>query len=295
MTSWPTPRSSVAENSSRWPPAGVASRIRVTAGMKPRSAMWSASSRIVISMSSSVQAPRSSRSIRRPGVATTRSTPRRIRVDLPADRDPAVDGRHGDVDRAAQRLQDLGDLDGQFPGRDQDQGPGGLRAAAAVRPAERPRRPAGPARAARRPASCRSPVCALPRTSRPLRASGSARDWMANGPVIPRSASAVTSASGMPRAANVVGSGGGAASAAASARSSSEGALLRRRARGARRTAGPPGAGRTDRSRAGAGRTAGCAAGGGSRMRFRKRTGRTGGGRGRGAGAHADAGHLHAK
>ena len=37
--------------------------------------MWSASSRTVISMPLSVQAPRSSRSISRPGVATTMSTP----------------------------------------------------------------------------------------------------------------------------------------------------------------------------------------------------------------------------
>ncbi len=37
--------------------------------------MWSASSRTVISTLPSVQAPRSSRSISRPGVATTMSTP----------------------------------------------------------------------------------------------------------------------------------------------------------------------------------------------------------------------------
>ena len=41
--------SRVAENSSRWPPRGVCSSSRRTAGRKPRSAMWSASSSTVIS------------------------------------------------------------------------------------------------------------------------------------------------------------------------------------------------------------------------------------------------------
>ena len=46
------------------------------------SAIWSASSRTVISTSSSEQAPRSIRSPSRPGVATRTSTPRSQRVDL---------------------------------------------------------------------------------------------------------------------------------------------------------------------------------------------------------------------
>jgi hypothetical protein len=41
--------SRVAENSMRCPLAGVLSMMRRTPGRKPRSAMWSASSRIVIS------------------------------------------------------------------------------------------------------------------------------------------------------------------------------------------------------------------------------------------------------
>ena len=68
--------SKVAENSSRCPPAGTASRIWVTAGRKPRSAMWSASSSTAISIRLRSTAPCSIRSISRPGVATTMSTPR---------------------------------------------------------------------------------------------------------------------------------------------------------------------------------------------------------------------------
>ena len=44
-----TATSSVAENSIRWPSGGVMSRSRRTAGRKPRSAMWSASSSTLIS------------------------------------------------------------------------------------------------------------------------------------------------------------------------------------------------------------------------------------------------------
>src|SRR6478735_4929017 len=61
------PRSSVAEKSRRWPSAGILSRLVVISAMKPISAMWSASSRTVIEMSSISTAPRSRRSLRRPG------------------------------------------------------------------------------------------------------------------------------------------------------------------------------------------------------------------------------------
>jgi hypothetical protein len=67
----------VAENSSRWVPSAVMSSSAVTAGMKPRSAMWSASSSTVICSASSVHSRWSMRSCSRPGVATTTSTPRR--------------------------------------------------------------------------------------------------------------------------------------------------------------------------------------------------------------------------
>ncbi len=76
LTSESTSPSRVAEKSSRWVPAGVLASSSVTSGRKPRSAIWSASSRTVTSMSSSEQMPRSIRSPSRPGVATMTSTPR---------------------------------------------------------------------------------------------------------------------------------------------------------------------------------------------------------------------------
>ena len=54
----------------------------VTAGMKPRSAMWSASSSTTTSTRVRSAAPWSIRSISRPGVATRMSTPRSKRVEL---------------------------------------------------------------------------------------------------------------------------------------------------------------------------------------------------------------------
>ena len=75
-----TPASRVAENSSRWPSRGVRSMMRRTTGRKPRSAMWSASSSTVISTASRSTWPWPMRSSRRPGQATTTSTPRRRAV-----------------------------------------------------------------------------------------------------------------------------------------------------------------------------------------------------------------------
>ena len=80
LTSTSTPLSRVAENSIRWPRDGVASMIRRTSGRKPRSAMWSASSRTVISMVSSFTCPERMWSASRPGQATTMSTPSRSLV-----------------------------------------------------------------------------------------------------------------------------------------------------------------------------------------------------------------------
>ena len=77
MTRTLTPLSRVAENSSRWPCFGVAARSRRTAGRKPRSAMWSASSSTVTSTAPRSQWPCWMRSSSRPGQATTMSTPRR--------------------------------------------------------------------------------------------------------------------------------------------------------------------------------------------------------------------------
>ncbi|SLB29586.1 Uncharacterised protein [Mycobacteroides abscessus subsp. abscessus] len=75
LTSLSTPLSSVAEKRRRCPSCGVDERMRVTTGRKPRSAMWSASSSTVISTASRLTNFCFMRSSRRPGQATTMSTP----------------------------------------------------------------------------------------------------------------------------------------------------------------------------------------------------------------------------
>ncbi|GAV45563.1 hypothetical protein Saa2_08554 [Streptomyces acidiscabies] len=69
--------SRVAENSIRCPSGRTFWISLVICGRKPMSVIWSASSRTVIRTSSRTQSPRSTRSLRRPGLATTTSTPRR--------------------------------------------------------------------------------------------------------------------------------------------------------------------------------------------------------------------------
>ncbi len=75
-TSRSTLRSRVAEKSIVWPPVATCSSSSVTCGMKPMSAIWSASSSTVTATPSSWQSPRWIRSFSRPGVATTTSAPR---------------------------------------------------------------------------------------------------------------------------------------------------------------------------------------------------------------------------
>ena len=150
LTSESTSLSRVAEKSSRCAPAGVLASSSVTSGRKPRSAIWSASSRTVTSMSSSEQMPRSIRSPSRPGVATMTSTPRSQRVDLAVVGHAADGGLEEDAERLAQRQQRVVDLHGQLAGGHQDQRARVLRAGplAAAR--------SGSAAAGRRRASCRS-------------------------------------------------------------------------------------------------------------------------------------------
>ena len=138
-------------------------------------------------------------------------------VDLPAHRGTAVDGGDPDAEPAAQRGEHLGDLPGQFPGRDQDE------------PARGARDWRRPAWLASRASSGRpkarvlpDPVCARPSTSRPASASGRARAWMAKGALMPCSASAATRGPGRPSSAKVAAAGAGALSAAVRARSSSD-------------------------------------------------------------------------
>ena len=227
----------MAENSSRCPPAGVSSRMRVTAGRNPRSAMWSASSSTEISMPASVQAPRSSRSISRPGVATTMSTPSRSRpicrgygtppytvVTLtPTDRPSGVSTSA--TCWASSRVGTSTRPRGAWP---------------TARPG--PPDPASRASMGSPNASVLpEPVCARPSTSRPSIASGSARAWIANGSLIFRAASALISRSGRPSSANDAGAGAGRAAASDSARSSPAygSACGGRTGRGPLRRAGP--------------------------------------------------------
>ena len=69
--------SKVAENSSDWRCLGRRLRMRLIAGRKPMSSMRSASSSTSTCTASSLTLPRSRWSIRRPGQATSTSTPRR--------------------------------------------------------------------------------------------------------------------------------------------------------------------------------------------------------------------------
>ena len=125
--------SSVAEKSSRWPCAGVLSSRRRTAGRKPRSAMWSASSRIVISIWERSQWPCLMRSSSRPGQAMTTSMPRRRPATWGFWPTPPKTVWVLRPEGGGQRLEGLGDLADQLPGGGEDQGAGHGRAGLAVR------------------------------------------------------------------------------------------------------------------------------------------------------------------
>ncbi len=106
-----------------WRPAGVsaqrASRRRAgspgRASRRPRrarrSATWPRS-----------RWPCLARSISRPGVPTTTSTPLLQRLDLRLVGATAVDGEHADAARLAGPLEVAGDLHGELAGRDDDEG-----------------------------------------------------------------------------------------------------------------------------------------------------------------------------
>ena len=80
VASWRISLEKVAENSRFWRWAGIRAKIRRMSRMKPMSSMRSASSSTRISTRSSLRAPCCCRSIRRPGVATNTSVPRRRRL-----------------------------------------------------------------------------------------------------------------------------------------------------------------------------------------------------------------------
>ena len=113
---------------------GVLSSRAVTSGRKPMSAIWSASSSTVISMSSSEHSPFSIRSPRRPGVATRMSTPRRrSRICLSYGLPPNAVRLNRPSDRASGVI-DVVDLHGELTRRHQDQR---LRVAGAALPPSR--------------------------------------------------------------------------------------------------------------------------------------------------------------
>ena len=129
----------------------------------------------------------------RPGVATTTSTPRASACDLAAHGRTAVDGEHPQAERSASGASASATCWASSRVGDEHE-------RARVRPARARCRSASRASSGRPKASVLpEPVWARPRTSRPARASGSVRDWISNGLVMPISASRVTTTSGRPR------------------------------------------------------------------------------------------------
>ena len=188
-----TAPSSVAEKSIIWMSWGTWRRIHSTGGRKPRSAMRSASSTATTRTPSRPTAPRRMRSIRRPGVATSTSTPRRNSLICGSIGAPPY----------------------TTPTRRPTAAPSGCSSAVIWAASSR-------VGARTRPAGCRElpwpartsigmpkaivlpePVSALPVTSRPARASLIVSAWMGKGVMMPWARSAVTMASGTPRASKV--------------------------------------------------------------------------------------------
>src|SRR3954471_19585960 len=134
-----TPLSSVAEKSSRWPPFGVRSSSRFTAGRKPRSAMWSASSSTVISTAERSAWPWARRASRPAEEAREPAGAGDDHVDtggqglhLRVLADAAEDGGGAHAERPGQRLHDGEHLVGQLAGRHEHERAGALRGPAAV-------------------------------------------------------------------------------------------------------------------------------------------------------------------
>ena len=190
-----TSPSRVAENSSRWPSAGVASSSCRTTGRNPRSAIWSASSSTLTSMSPSWQWPWPIRSARRPGQATTISVRSRSAVTC---------GRCGVPPKTVVTVSPTARASG-------DRTAWTWAASSRVGTSTRPRGrhaivcpPASLATSGRAKASVLpDPVWARPSMSRPASASGSTAAWIGRGVVMPSSARTATRAAATPRAANV--------------------------------------------------------------------------------------------
>src|SRR4051812_2751057 len=175
--------------------------------------MWSASSITVISTASSRQARRSMRCFSRPGVATSTSTPRvRASICRPYAAPPTtVATRCPSAWASGVRTAATCCASSRVGTSTRARGAYGVR-----RVVEACRRlTIGSANASVLP----DPVRARPRTSRPARASGSTRVWMAKGASTPVRARAVTSGAGRPSSAKVVAAGAGRLSASSMAAS----------------------------------------------------------------------------
>ncbi len=170
-------RSRVAENSIRCPSGRTWSSSAVTWGMKPMSAIWSASSRTVTATSSSTQSPRSMRSLSRPGVATTISDPLRSALAcLPIGIPPTTVASLSRTERAYGVSASVTCWASSRVG---------TRTSASGRRGSA-RRPSVRASAARPKARVLpEPVRPRPSTSRPASEFGSVAAWIGNGTVTP--------------------------------------------------------------------------------------------------------------
>ncbi len=194
LTSVSTLRSRVAEKSIRWPFGRTCSSRAETTGRKPRSVMWSASSRTATSTSDRSAKPWRTRSSSRPGVATRMSAPRRSpSTCLPNGAPPMTSRRSSRRAWASGSRPSLTCIASSRVGTSTR--PSGRRGWA-LRPSSRAS--IGSPKASVLP----EPVAARPRMWRPASASGMAAVWMANGAVMPREASAAISRGGRPRSAN---------------------------------------------------------------------------------------------
>ena len=113
----------VAENSIVCRVSGVmAIEMRSTSGRKPRSSISSASSRTSACTWERSSARRLARSMSRPGVPTTMSTPRSSASSCGVVADAAVDGEHAQAAVLAGEVEVVGDLERELAGRGHDQG-----------------------------------------------------------------------------------------------------------------------------------------------------------------------------
>ena len=111
----------VAENSIVCRVSGVWRSSRSTSGRKPRSSISSASSRTRACTWEMSSARRFIRSMSRPGVPTTTSTPDGEGVELGVVADAAVDGQDADAAVLAGQVEVVGHLERELAGRGDDE------------------------------------------------------------------------------------------------------------------------------------------------------------------------------